>query len=197
MNTVCQVLAGPSGASVRTVDSVETGIPIILPKSIRAGRVVGHRVGHVAAEAANKLARYRLSAGDILCTRTGELGVCALTTGEQEGWLFSTGLLRLRPGNLVRARYLKYYLALPATRDWIDRHTTGTAVPTISTRAFGALPVVLPPVNAQAAMAEALGTLDEQVEVHERISATAARLRDMLAPLLLTGAVATDRITGA
>lgn len=192
LHTLCDVLAGPSGASVRAADRVEVGVPIVSPRSLRDGRIVADERGQLTPDAATKLARYRLFAEDILCARTGEIGSCAITTEQQRGWLFPTSLLRLRPGQGIVASYLKYYLALPAVRDWLVRHATGTAIPAISIRAFGAVPVVLPPLATQAGIADALGALDDQVDIHERISRTAARLRDTLAPLLLTGAVMTE-----
>jgi Restriction endonuclease S subunits len=196
LHTLCELQAGPSGTSVRVTDRVAAGVPIVSPRNLRRGRIVGHEAGQIAAEAAENLNRYRLRAGDILCTRVGELGLQARATEEHEDWLFATGLVRLRPVDVTQAGYLAHYVALPTVRDWIDRHATGTAIPAISVQAFRSLPVVLPPLSVQAAIADALDTLNEKVEIHDQISRNTARLRDTLAPLLMTGAVAANRTRG-
>jgi hypothetical protein len=49
----------------------------------------------------------------------------------------------------------------------------------------------MPPLAVQDAIGEVLVALDEKVDIHERISQSAARLRDTLAQLLITGAIGT------
>jgi restriction endonuclease S subunit len=51
---------------------------------------------------------------------------------------------------------------------------------------------VVPPLAVQDAIREMLVSLDEKVDIHERISQSTARLRDTLAPLLITGAIGRD-----
>lgn len=141
----------------------------------------------VTSGLADELSRYRLSSGDIVCSRTGDLGRQALACEGQEGGLVGTGCLRLRVRPPISAPYLTYYLGHPAVRDWITRNATGSAIPSLNTRTIGSMPVVLPPVAVQSIVAEALGALDEKIAVHNQISRTTAELRDALLPLLLTG----------
>jgi restriction endonuclease S subunit len=151
--------------------------------------LVADGVAMVEPALVEKLSRYRLAAGDIVCARTGELARHALVNTEHEGWLFGTGCLRLRPHATISPQYLAYYLGHPAVREWIKRNATGSAIPSLSTRILSALPVVLPPATTQSAIAEVLQALDAKITIHDQISRTTAALRDSLLPLLVTGSI--------
>lgn len=187
LGSIAEIQAGPSGARLYARDRVEDGIPLVRPRDLHDGRIFEEDVLQVAPESADQLGDYRLSAGDILCARTGDLGRHGIVLPAHEGWLFATGLLRVHPYERVHPRYLAYFLGLPAVRDWIQRHSTGTATPAISTRVLGSLQVPLPPPSTQAAIGDALTAFDEKIELHRRIARTTGRIRDSLAPLLMAG----------
>jgi len=187
LGDVCDILAGPSGGVLQGETHTASGVPVVGPRDLKGNRIVLDGSLSVDPDTAEKLRRYRLAAGDIVCARTGEIGRHALVHGAQAGYLFGTACLRLRPREPVSHGYLAYYLDHPGVRDWIDRNATGSAIPSLSAATLGALPLVLPPAWIQTAVGEILGALDEQIAVHEQISRTAARLRDALLPLLVAG----------
>lgn len=189
LSDVADLQAGPSGAVLRAGEQPTDGIRLVLPRHLQDGRIDDERPSFVGAGRARGLTRYALRAGDILCVRAGELGKHALVGPDHEGWIYATSLLRLRTTDAVRPGFLAYYLALPRVRDWIVRHGTGTVIPSISVRLLNELPVVLPPLAFQESIGEVLAAVDDQVDVHRQISATARRLRDALAPLLISGAI--------
>jgi hypothetical protein len=189
LGETCDILAGPSGASLHHGVNVPRGVPMLTPKDIKGNKLVADGVAMVDPALARKLSRYRLAAGDIVCVRTGELARHTLITIEHEGWLFGTGCLRLRPTAAISPRYLTYYLGHPAVREWIKRNATGSAIPSLSTKILSALPVVLPPATTQSAIAGVLEALDAKIVIHDQISRTTAALRDSLLPLLVTGSI--------
>jgi restriction endonuclease S subunit len=189
LSDVAELQAGPSGAALRTGEPPADGVRLVLPRHLRDGRIDDERPTFVGADQAGALTQYALRADDILCVRAGELGKHALVGADHEGWIYGTSLLRLRPTNAARPGFLAYYLALPPVRDWIIRHGTGTVISSISVRLLNELPVVLPPLAIQESIGEVLAAIDDQVDVHRQISATARRLRDTLAPLLISGAI--------
>jgi restriction endonuclease S subunit len=67
----------------------------------------------------------------------------------------------------------------------------GSVIPSLNTKPFGSVPVVLPPVAVQSDAAEMLGALDEKIAVYGQISRTTAEFRDALLPLLLADSVKT------
>ncbi|HEX4102459.1 MAG TPA: restriction endonuclease subunit S [Pseudonocardiaceae bacterium] len=186
LGDVCAVVAGP-GSIGRSEDRASSGVPIVAPRNIRHNRIVADDLMFTTADAAAKLSRYRLAMGDVVCTRTGELGRNALVAEGQAGWLLGAGCMRLRSTGRVIATYLTYYLANPAVRDWIQRNATSSAISSISARTLSRMPIVLPPLSAQCRIGEVLDALDDKIAVHDQISTATAALRDSLSPLLMTG----------
>lgn len=189
LEQICHILAGPSGTRLNLEKRTSSNVPVVAPKDLRNNRIAEDGGAAVSFELANELSRYRLLPGDIVCTRTGELGRQGLAGGEQEGWLFGTACLRLRVRDLISADYLIYYLGHPAVRDWVARNASGSAIPSLSTRTLGSMPVVFPPASVQSAIIEVLRALDEKITIHDQISRTTAGLRDSILPLLLTGSL--------
>lgn len=191
LGDVCDILAGPSGARLALEPRTSSNIPVVAPRDLRNNKIAEDGSTAVAPRFADELSRYRLSSGDVVCSRTGDLGRQALAGQEQEGWLVGTGCLRLRVRGPISAAYLTYYLGHPAVRDWVNRNATGTAILSLNTKTLGLMPIVLPPLAVQSVAAEVLCALDEKIAVYDEISRTTAALRDSLLPLLLAGPVGT------
>jgi restriction endonuclease S subunit len=183
LGEVCEVLAGPSGARLRLETRTSSTVPVIRPRDLRNNRITGAAAG-VAADLAQTLMRFAIARGDIVCSRTVDLGRQALVLSEQDGWLIGSGCLRLRVRATLDATYFVYYLGHPAVRDWIARASTGSVIPSVSTTTLNSMPVVIPPAAVQSAIADVLGALDDKIAVHDQISTTAATLRDSVLPLL-------------
>ena len=183
---LCGILAGPSGTRLRIEQRTSGNIPVITPQSLRNNRIAEDGDSAVSYEQARSLARYRVRPMDTVVVRTGALGRQGLASEDQDGWLLGSGCLRLRPGHPLDARYLAYYLGHPSVRDWIIRNGVGSAIPTLTTKTLGALPVVVPPGETQAAIAETLNAFDEKITIHEQIAATTAALRDAIIPTLFS-----------
>jgi type I restriction enzyme S subunit len=192
LGEVCEILAGPSGARLDRAPRTATSVPVVTPRDLRNHQIASDGSSAVTPEIAAELARYRLAAGDIVCSRTGDLGRQALAGTRQQGWLIGSACLRLRARRSVSTSYLVYYLAHPAVQDWITRNATGSAIPSLNTRTLSSMPIVIPPVAVQSIVADVLGALDKKIDVHEQIGTTTAALRDALLPLLLTGSPVLD-----
>ncbi|MFZ0121072.1 MAG: restriction endonuclease subunit S [Pseudonocardiaceae bacterium] len=189
LGDICEILAGPSGARLTLEPRTPSNIPVITPRDLRNNRIAEDGMAAVTPGLADELSRYRLSSGDVVCSRTGDLGRQGLASERQEGWLVGTGCLRLRVRRQISAHYLTYYFGHPTVRDWITRNATGSAIPSLNTKTLGSMPVVFPPMAMQSLVTEVLGALDEKVAVHDQISRTTAKLRDALLPLLLGDSV--------
>jgi restriction endonuclease S subunit len=185
---VCDdILAGPSGKRMRTEPRTPGSIPVITPQSLRNNRIAEETHSAMSSAQAMSLSRYQVRPMDVVVVRTGALGRQGLVSNDQDEWLLGTGCLRLRAGRALDPRYLVYYLGHPSVRDWIIRNGAGSAIPTLTARTLGSLMVVLPPLPAQASIAETLSAFDEKITVHQQIAATTAALRDAIAPLLFAG----------
>ncbi len=184
LGEVCDVLAGPSGA-VSSGGGNSSDVPVIKPRNISENRIVRDHLDFVDPSVAETLDRYLLAPGDVVCTRTGEIGRCGLVTEEHDGWLLGTSCLRLRPDASLDPSYLVFYLGHPRVQRWLVGNAGGSTVRSLTAATMRALPLLLPDTDRQRRIGAAMGALDEQLAIHDRIRRTTSALRESLVPLYL------------
>ncbi|MER6527083.1 restriction endonuclease subunit S [Streptomyces sp. NPDC001508] len=191
-----------TGRGLRAEDRGRTraeggGTPLVQPRDLRGQRIVTEGAADVPAipwERARTLAKYELAEGDVLLTRTGTMGRCALVTGEHAGWLFHPNLVRLRlpEGRPVSAAYLVAYLSATAAQEWIRARAAGAVIPSLSIRTLGELPVLVPPAPEQAAIGATLAALDDKIQAHLEIARATGAYRSALADALMRGVLSDE-----
>jgi type I restriction enzyme M protein len=167
------LLAGPSGSLIRADHYVDVGgVPVVMPKDLTGGGFGMASIRRISERQAMGLERFRLRPGDVVLARRGELGRAAVVREEQNGWVCGTGCFLLRPPAGLDSDYFAAYLRGTEARTWLETHSTGSMkMKTISLDVLRELPVVLPSLAAQQAIADTMKRLDE----HERL------LREQLA----------------
>lgn len=115
LGDICRITPGAA-----TKDSPDGTIPVVKPRNVVSGRIVGP-TDHIDADQALQRSTYRIQPGDILCTRTGTVGKIALASSAEDGWIFGTGLIRIRirpdTGQQVDPLFLSIYLAHSSARE--------------------------------------------------------------------------------
>jgi restriction endonuclease S subunit len=187
LDECCNVQPGPGGSAITTTDRVIDGVPVISARDIHDGRINPTPAVNVHPETAQRYHRYQLTEGDILVVRVGSRFRHARADPTKEGWLMGSSCIRLRPRADLTSAYLDCYLAHPSVRDWLTQQFRSGIISTATTGRIAALPVVLPPLAVQYAIVEVVRTLDDKIEVHEKIVRTTQTLRDLLIPQLLSG----------
>ncbi|MFI5884852.1 N-6 DNA methylase [Streptomyces sp. NPDC051554] len=193
LGELVDITAGPSYSRLPAeVRSTAGDLRVVMPKHLREGRIDDRDMEKVSVDVARALARFRLRPGDILCVRSGAQMPPALVEEAQDGWLFSTNLLRLRALEsdgkpLVLPGYLLAHLSLPETARWLKEYARSTAVPSLSAATLALLPVPLPPLAHQRRISAALDAVDAQITAHRELVQAATRHRSTLAAHLLTG----------
>lgn len=187
LGELCEVQAGPSPALLPKDAYVPSGaVPVVQPKHLRDRRVADAHGTAVPYDKAQRLRRFALREGDILCARTGTVGPVAHVRADQAGWLFGSNLIRLhRFAPEVCPAYLLAYLSLSRTTEWIKSRSEKTTVPSISKADLRTLPVHLPTWSEQMRIAGALGALDEQIARHLEVARAATRVHKELAEQLV------------
>ena len=89
------IQTGPFGSQLHQSDYSVIGIPVVMPKDIIAGNIEEASIARVEQHHIDRLSRHMISYGDILYARRGDVGKCAFTKQNQEGWLCGTGCLRV------------------------------------------------------------------------------------------------------
>ena len=141
---------GPFGSMLHQSDYVEGGIPVINPVHMRGGEIVEDPSRTVSAAVADRLSSYRLGLHDLVFSRRGELGRCALVRGRETSWLCGTGSIRVRivygymePEFLIQAlqaRWVGEYLSLVSV---------GATMANLNTAILKGVPVPVPPIQEQ------------------------------------------------
>lgn len=187
LGAVAEITVGPGGRMHDEPNGAGEGIPVVRPAAVRGHRILHGDVTWIAADQAASLTRYRLQPGDVVMTRTGTLGRCALVTEAEEGWIFGTHLVRIRPGARLHADYLLGFLERPEAQDWIRRQARGTAVQSVSSKDLHQMPVLLPPLAEQRDIGRVLHGLDEQRRTHGKLMMVLDAYRADLVDLLVSG----------
>jgi hypothetical protein len=189
LKDLCSSIQAGPGITAEDRTEADDGVPLALPRDLVHQRIVSIESVGVVWDKARTLDRYRLTEGDILVTRTGTVGRCALVTQEQSGWLYHANLVRLRlkEADLSRAAYVTGYLSAATAQNWIKARAAGSVIPSVSTRALGELPLLLPPVEEQEAIGATLAALDDKIRAHAEIAQVTGEFRRALADALTTG----------
>ena len=140
-----------------------------MPKDIVEGRISSETVARVSGDHVDRLSRHKLSSGDIVYGRRGDIGRQALIRSEQEGWMCGTGCLRISLGeSILNPVFLHYYLCQDEVVGWITNQAVGATMPNLNTGILRSVPVRYPPLPTQRRIAGILSAYDDLIENSQR-----------------------------
>ena len=172
---VLHTQTGPFGSQLHSYDYVLRGVPVVPTEGIGRRRLLTDGIPEVAEETAARLSRHRLRAGDILFARRGvqATGLSAIVTSRQEGWLCGTGAILLRVnGAEIYPEFLSFLLSAEESVLWLKQHAVGAVMPNLNEGVIRQIPLTLPPLAEQKAIAAVLGALDDKIELNRLMNAT-------------------------
>jgi type I restriction enzyme S subunit len=134
----------------------------------------------------------------LVFSRVGSVDRCGYIAKEEEGWLFSGRLLRVRPIEDISSKYLTYHLNSKPARDRVLSVAVGLAMPSINTKILEGVSVALPPTLAeQERIAGALSSIDNLISaLNEQIEKKRC-IKQGAMQQLLTGKKRLAGFTGA
>jgi type I restriction enzyme S subunit len=185
---VADVKTGPFGSSLHENDYVETGTPIITVEHLGEFGVVQTNMPMVSEADRRRLSAYALKENDIVFSRVGSIDRRALIGLAEAGWLFSGRLLRVRPNaSKAFAPYLSYVFRTERFLRRIRSVAVGQTMPSLNTRLFGSIPLLLPHLTEQRAIAIVLSDMDAEIVRLEAELAKTHLLKQGMMHELLTG----------
>ena len=106
---------GPFGSALHKRDYVQGGIPLINPMHIDMEKAIitPSDNARISPETAERLSAYKLSIGDIVIARRGEMGRAAIITEKEQGWLCGTGSFFLHFSSLFFNDYFINFIHTP------------------------------------------------------------------------------------
>ena len=121
--------------------------------------------------------RLSVQAGDLLFARRSLVaegaGKCSVVLEVNEPTAFESSIIRARPDpTKADSLFLYYYFNSPIGLHGLDTIRRHVAVAGITGTDLAELPVELPPLTEQRAIANVLGTLDDKIELNRRMNDT-------------------------
>jgi type I restriction enzyme S subunit len=179
----------PDGWTWSRLDDVSEGVfdcPHSTPKLTNAGPFVVRtqdiitgafrtdQAGRVSEETyAERIARVTPSHGDLLYSREGTYFGIAAEVPAKTRVCLGQRMVLIRPDKLrLDFSFLRYWLNSPIMAAHIQGYRDGSVAERLNLPTIRALPVPLPPLPEQKAIARILGTLDDKIELNRRMNAT-------------------------
>jgi len=134
-------------------------------------------------------ARFLLRPGDLVFARTGaSVGKSYLYDPRDGPLVFAGFLIRITPDpSLLRPAFIAYYAQTQRYWDWVADNSARSGQPGINAREYGSLPVPVPSVAEQRAIAAVLSDVDELIGSLEALIAKKLAIKQAAMQQLLTG----------
>ena len=152
----------------------EQGPYIARSQDIRFGVFRMEQAGRVSEETyLERITRAEPLPGDLLYSREGTYFGIAAAVPSGVRVCLGQRMVLLRPNQmLVEPRYLRYWLNSPAMVTHVNGLRDGSVAERLNLPTIRGLPVALPLLPEQRTIAHILGTLDDKIELNQRMSET-------------------------
>ncbi len=180
LEKVAEVQTGPFGSQLKNEQYITGGTPVVTVEHITNFRIIDFDYPSVTDEDKNRLSKYLLKAGDIIFTRVGSVDLSAFVKPHQDGWMFSSRMLRVRPNKDLNSRFLSYFFQQNRLREYILNISVGATMPSINTEILKGIPVSYPPLPEQRAIASVLSSLDDKIDLLHRQNKTLEAMAEAL-----------------
>ncbi len=182
------IVGGPFGSDLVAKDYVTHGIPVVRGQNM-SGRWVSGSFVFVTPTKAKSLEANLAHPGDIIFTQRGTLGQVSLVPDKPfSAYLVSQSQMKLSVNRKVAdPLFLFYFFISFEQQKSIHGRTIQTGVPHINLGILREMPVRLPPLAEQRAIAEALSDVDGLLAALEELIAKKQAVKQAAMQQLLTG----------
>ena len=146
-------------------------LPYLGNKNVRWGSFDTSRLARMRFEG-HEHDRYGLKRGDLVVCEGGEPGRCAIWRDDIPGVKIQKALHRIRVKEQLDNRYLHYWFLMSGRSGALEPYFTGTTIKHLTAKSLDDLQIRLPPKPEQQAIAHILGTLDDKIELNQRMNGT-------------------------
>lgn len=180
LGEIADVQTGPFGSQLKNEQYITGGTPVVTVEHIQDFRIIDFDYPSITDEDKDRLRKYLMKEGDILFTRVGSVDLSAYVGQGQDGWMFSSRMLRVRPNEELNSRFLSYFFQQKSFRDYIINIAVGATMPSINTGILKTIPISYPPIERQNAIAEVLSSLDDKIDLLHRQNQTLEKIAETL-----------------
>ena len=171
------------------VDYVESeGIPLIRASNIKNGLIDFNSALHISRDQHLSLTKYRKAErGDVLVTKSGSLGECAIVQAEKEFSIYES-IICLKPrSDILTTEYLFHAMQCSAVKNQFLSGRVGSAVAHLNLSAFRRITIPVPSLASQKAISKALDAVQSTRDLLRIDTDKKCFLKDALSSDLLSG----------
>ena len=152
----------------------DTGPFVVRTQDIITGVFRADQAGRVSEETyAERIARVTPSRGDLLYSREGTYFGIAAEVPPKTRVCLGQRMVLIRPDKRrLDFSFLCHWLNSPIMAAHIHGYRDGTVAERLNLPTIRALPILIPPLFEQKAIAAVLGALDDKIELNRRMNAT-------------------------
>jgi type I restriction enzyme S subunit len=162
------IKTGPFGTKLKASEYTASGVPVISVGEVGFGRLRIHiKTPRVDETVWSRMPEFLLKAGDIVFGRKGAVERSAQIHPEEEGYFLGSDGIRIRlSSDVCDPKFIAYQLLTREHKEWMIQHAAGTTMPSLNEGIIRRIPIILPPLPTQKAIAHILGTLDDLIELN-------------------------------
>lgn len=184
---------GPFGSAITTDNYVPTGVPVVRGVNLARGVFVDDKFVYISDEKADELSRCNLVAGDLVFTHRGTIGqVSMIPRAPRFGrYVLSSSQVKARlDTDRAVPEFYYYWFRSPEGQRGLLANASIVGVPGIGQplATIKALQVPCPPTEAQKAVSNVLGAMDDKIVLNDQITGSVNFLiRALFAQVLASG----------
>jgi type I restriction enzyme, S subunit len=159
----------------RPNEFVDDGVAFIRAADMDGGRVMFTRASRINETARRRISKGIGAGGDILLSHKGTVGKVALVPDDSPPFVCSpqTTFWRTLMPKVLNRRYLHAFLRSPNFHQQLRSRSGETDMaPYVSLTAQRGFTVTIPPIEIQRFIADAIGSLDDKIELNRRMNET-------------------------
>jgi type I restriction enzyme S subunit len=157
---------------VKPGDHETNGTPLIKAADVENGRVNTTPNFRISQEKHQEHSRTELNGGELLITLVGTPGQCAVAPPEVKGFNVVRAVGVFSVNALADSRFIMYSIQAPQSQAYIRNVCNTTVQATLNLGDLKGLPLSIPGINEQKAIAHILGTLDDKIELNRKTNET-------------------------
>ncbi|HSW63501.1 MAG TPA: restriction endonuclease subunit S [Dissulfurispiraceae bacterium] len=173
-------IRGPFGSALKRGEMQEDGIPVYEQKNaIYNDRTFRFFIGE---DKFKELSRFQVKTNDLIISCSGTVGKISVIKEEDPKGIISQALLILRPDvREIDLRFLYYFLSSRQGFELLTQASHGSVQINIAERkVVESIPLILPPLPEQKAIASVLSGLDDKIDLLHRQNKTLEAMAETL-----------------
>ena len=169
-----EISMGPFGSNIKVECFTDSGVPVLNGSNLVGLKLNEDKFNYVTEEKAASLGKANAYRNDIVITHRGTLGqiVYIPQNSKYDHYVISQSQFRIRCNQKVLPEYLVYYFHTRIGQHQLLSSASQVGVPALArpTTTFQKLRVVLPPLPTQQKIAAILSSLDDKIELNNKIN---------------------------